>query len=121
MECDEQKLIVKSFSGEYEKDIELFKKTKKNLIEENEKKVFSQTYILYDNPNLLKQTFVSEIKQYVNIFSQFTISCEKSNKNFKNFTKNNKKIFFQLKNNYTGEKEFSLALRKLDESPAKFF
>ena len=26
-----------------------------------------------------------------------------------------------MKNNYTGEKEFSLALRKLDGSPAKFF
>ena len=91
------------------------------MIEENEKKVFSQPYILYDNPNMLKQTFVGEIEQYVNIFSQFTISCEKSNKNFKNFTKNNKKKFFQLKNNYTGKKEFSLALTKLDGSPAKIF
>ena len=91
------------------------------MIEENEKKVFLQTYILYDNSNVLKPTFVSKIEQYVNIFSQFTIFCEKNNRNFKNFTKNNKKKFFQLKNNYTGEKEFSLALRKLDGSPAKNF
>ena len=33
----------------------------------------------------------------------------------------NNKNFFQLKNNYTGEKEFLLALRKLDRSPAKKF
>ena len=79
------------------KKTELFKKTKNNLIEENEKKVFSQMYILYDNSNVLKQTFVSEIEQYVNIFSQFTISCEKSNKNFKNFTKNNNKKIFPAK------------------------
>ena len=31
------------------------------------------------------------------------------------------KNFFRLKNNYTGEKEFSLALRKLDGSPTKLF
>ena len=45
---------------------------------------------------------------------------KKSDRNQKNFTKNKKKMFW-LKNNYTGEKEFSLALRKLDGSPAKFF
>ena len=83
--------------------------------------MFCQTYILYDKAGVVKPTFVSELEQYVNIFSQFTIFCEKSDKNPKNFTKNNKKNFFRLKNNYTGEKEFSLALRKLDGSPAKFF
>ena len=88
---------------------------------ENEKKVFSQTYILYDKAGVVKPTFVSELEQYVNIFSQFTIFCEKSNKYPKKFMKNNNKSFFRLKNNYTGEKEFSRALRKLDESPAKFF
>ena len=45
---------------------------------------------------------------------------KKSDRNQKTFTKNKKKMFW-LKNNYTGEKEFSLALRKLDGSPAKFF
>ena len=60
------------------------------------KKVFLQTYILYDNSNVLKPTFVSEIEQYISIFSQFTIFCEKNNRNFKNFTKNNK-IFFPAK------------------------
>ena len=122
LEYIEQKEIVKSTKEEYEKNVELFKKTKKNLIEENEnKKEFSLTYIFYDNSNVLKPTFVSEIEQYVNIFSQFAIFSEKNNRNFKNFGKNNKKFFFQLKNNYTGEKEFSLALRKLDGSPTKFF
>ena len=98
------------------------KKRKKNdRGERKKKKVFSQTYILYDKAGVVKPTFVSKLEQYVNIFSQFTIFCEKSDKNPKNFTKNNKKYFFRLKNNYTGEKEFSLALRKLDGSPAKFF
>ena len=46
LEYDEQKEITKNFREEYEKNVELFKKTKKNLIEENKKKVFSQTYIL---------------------------------------------------------------------------
>ena len=121
LEYKEQKEIVKSTREEYEKNVELFEKTKKNLIEENEnKKEFSLTYIFYDNSNVLKPTFVGEIEQYVNIFSQFAIFSEKNNRNFKNFRKNNKIFFFQLKNNYTGEKEFSLALRKLDGSPTKF-
>ena len=121
LEYKEQKEIVKSTREEYEKNVELFEKTKKNLIEENEnKKEFSLTYIFYDNSNVLKPTFVGEIEQYVNIFSQFAIFSEKNNRNFKNFRKNNKNFFFQLKNNYTGEKEFSLALRKLDGSPTKF-
>ena len=84
--------------------------------------MFSQTYILYYNSNMLKPTFVSKIEQYLNIFSQFTIFCEKNNRNFKNFTKDNKIFFFQLKNNFTeeinnnfaGEKKFLLSLRKLD-------
>ena len=121
LEYDKQKEIIKSFKEECEKNVELFKKTKKDLIEENGKKVLSQTYIIYDNSNVLQPIFVSEIEQYVNILSQFTIFCEKNNRNFKNFTKNNKIFFFQLKNNYTGEKEFSLALRKLDKLPATFF
>ena len=36
------------------------------------------------------------------------------------FCKINKKKFFQLKNNYTGEKEISMILRKLDGTPPKF-
>ena len=73
--------------------MKLFKETKKKLIDENEKKVFSQTYILYDKTGVVKPTFVSELEQYVNIFSQFAISYEKSDKNLKNFTKNKKKLF----------------------------
>ena len=67
------------------------KKRKNKLIEENEKKVFSQTYILYDKADVVKPIFFSELEQYVNIFSQFTIYCEKTGKNPNNFTKNNTK------------------------------
>ena len=81
--------------------------------------MLSQTYILYDKAGMVKPTFLSELQQYVNIFSQFTTFCEESNKNPKNFTKNQKNDF-QLKNSYTSKNGFSLALRKLDGSPAKF-
>ena len=91
-------------------------------MEENEKrKLFSQTYIRYDDAGVVKPTFVSELQQYVNIFSQFTIFSAKNNQNSKNFIENNKNFFFKLRRNYTGEKEFSLSLRKLDGTPAKFF
>ena len=49
--------------------------------------MFSQTYILYDKADVVKATFVSELEQYVNIFSQFTIFCEKSDKNPENSRK----------------------------------
>ena len=55
--------------------------------------MFSQTYILYDKAGVVKPTFVSELEQYVSIFSQFAIFYEKSDKNLKNFTKNKKKNF----------------------------
>ena len=54
------------------------------MIEENEKKS-----VLSDLAWVVKPTFVSELEQYVNIFSQFTIFCEKSDRYQKNFTKNN--------------------------------
>ena len=34
---------------------------------------------------------------------------------------NNQKFFFKLRRNFTGEKEFSISLTKLDGTPAKFF
>ena len=34
---------------------------------------------------------------------------------------NNQNFFFKLRRNFTGEKEFSISLRKLDGTPAKFF
>ena len=83
--------------------------------------MFSQTYILYDDAGVVKPTFVSELQQYVNIFSQFTIFSAKNNQNSKNVIENNKTKFFSLGRNYTGEKEFSLSLRKLDGAPAKLF
>ena len=98
------------------------KKQKKKILEENEKrKLFSQTYILYDDAGVVKPTFVSELQQYVNIFSKFTIFSAKNNQNSKNFIEINKKFFFKLRRNYTGEKEFSLSLRKLGGTPAKIF
>ena len=82
--------------------------------------MFSQTYILYDNARVIKPTFLSELDQCGNIFSQFTIFYKKNNQDIKSFTKNNIRNFFHLENNYTGEKQFSPSLRKLDSTPAKF-
>ena len=42
LEYDEQNKIIKSFREEYKKNVELFEKTKRNLIEENEKKMRSR-------------------------------------------------------------------------------
>ena len=59
----------------------LKKQQQKKIAEENEKKnLFSQTYILYDDAGVVKLTFVSELRQYVNIYSQFTIFSEKRTK-----------------------------------------
>ena len=55
------------------------KKQKKNIfIENEEKKVFSQTYVLYDDAGAVKPTYVSELERYINIFSQFIIFSEKN-------------------------------------------
>ena len=57
----------------------LFEETKKNIfIENEEKKVFSQTYVLYDDAGAVKPTYVSELERYINIFSQFIIFSEKN-------------------------------------------
>ena len=118
---DIQKKKLEEYKKQYENNLKLFEETKK-ILEENEKrKLFSQTHILYDDAGVVKPTFVSELQQYVNIFSQFTIFSAKNNQNSKNFIENNKKFFFKLRRNYTGEKEFSLSLRKLDGTPARFF
>ena len=78
-------------------------------------------YIPYDDAGVVKPTYVKKLQQYVNIFSQFTIFSAKNNQNYKNFIENNQKKFFKLRRNYTGEKEFSLSLKKLDRTPANFF
>ena len=65
---------------------------KKNRRRKRKKKLFSQTYILYD-AGVVKHTLVSELRQYVNIFSQFTIFREKNNQNPKDFIKNNNFFF----------------------------
>ena len=72
------------------------------------------------NSKFVKPTFVSELDQYVNIFSRFAIFSKKNNQNHKNVLEDNRKNIFGLQKNYTIEKNFSLSLRKLDGTPAKF-
>ena len=87
---------------------------------EEAKKIYSQTFIPYYENSTVKLTFVSEVNEFKNIFGEFIVFCSKSDLKVKNFVKNNKKKFFQLKNNYTGEKEISMILQKLDGTPPKF-
>ena len=73
-----QENFVNNLREEKEKKIKLFEETKNKLLEElEESKIFSQTYILYDISSVLKQTFVSELEKFTNIYSQFTIFCKK--------------------------------------------
>ena len=75
-----QENFVNNLQEEKEKKLKLLKKTKNKLLEElEESKIFSQTYILYDISSVLKQTFVSELEKFTNIYSQFTIFCKKHN------------------------------------------
>ena len=46
--------------------------------QQKQKKIFSQTYILYDESGAFKPTFVTELHQEVNIFSEFIIFCQKN-------------------------------------------
>ena len=91
----------------------------KNQTKKNCRRKRKKTKKLYDDAGMVKPTFVSKLRQYVNIFSQFTIFSGKNNQNPKDFIKNN--FFFKLRRNYAGDKKFSLSLRKLDGTPAKFF
>ena len=59
--------------------------------QQEQKKIFSQTYISYDESGVAKPNFVSELHREVNIFSEFTIFCQENNKNAKNVIKTNKK------------------------------
>ena len=91
-----QENFVNNLRDEKEKKLKLFKGTKNKVLEElEESKTFSQTYILYDISGVLKQTFVSELEKFTNIYSQFTIFCKKNDQNSKSFTvdNNNKKSF----------------------------
>ena len=87
------------------------KKRKKNLEKREQEKFFSQTYILYDNAGVIKPTFVSELDQYVNVFSRFTIFAKKNNAEHNFFLLDNPRNFFSLLEDNTGEKQFSLSLR----------
>ena len=81
--------------------------------------MFSQTYVLYDENVMVKPTFTNELNQEVNTFSEFPIFCEKKQNKTKQNDKKQKipqkttKKIFQLRRNYTDQKEFSLTLRKL--------
>ena len=73
-----------------------------------ENKIFSQTK-LYDISGVLKQTFVSELEKFTNIYSQFINFCRKETIKISSFTIDNTKIFFQLKNDCNGEKDLLLS------------
>ena len=119
IEYEEQKEKLKIWRKKKNYSLKFLEGQKIFLLDQQErKKIFLQTYILYDESGVVKPTFVSELHQEVNIFSEFTIFYENA-KNFIN--NNNKKEMFQLKKSYTGEKEFSLTLRQLDGSASNFF
>ena len=112
------------YEKQKKKKLKLFEETKNKLLEElEESKIFSQIYILYDISGILKQTFVSELEKFTNTYSQFTIFWKKNKKQskFQKFYHQQQNIFFQLKNDYNGEKGLSLLLRKLNGSPTKLF
>ena len=46
------------------------------ILEIDNKTTLSQTYVLYDENGMAKPTFVSELNQEVNIFSEFTAFCK---------------------------------------------
>ena len=77
IEYEEQKK-VEDLEKEKNNSFKLLEDQKKNLLDQQEqKKIFLQTYILYDESGVVKPTFVSELNQDVNIFSEFTIFCQK--------------------------------------------
>ena len=89
-----QENFVNNLREEKEKKLKLFEETKNKLLEElEESKIFSQTYILYDISSVLKQTFVSELEKFTNIYSQFTIFCKKCIKISKVLPSTTKKKF----------------------------
>ena len=91
-----------------------------SIQEIDNKNIFSQTYVLYNENGMVKPTFVSELNQEMNVFSEFTIFREKTIKKQKYLQETTKKIFY-LRRYYTGQKKFSFTLRKLDRSPEKCF
>ena len=61
---------------EKDKKLKLLEETKNKLLEELEgSQIFSQTLILSNISGVLKQTFVTELEKFRNIYSQFTIFC----------------------------------------------
>ena len=91
-----------------------------SIQEIDNKNIFSQTYVLYNENGMVKPTFVSGLNQEMNVFSEFTIFREKTIKKQKYSQETTTKIFY-LRRYYTGQKKFSFTLRKLDRSPEKCF
>ena len=73
-------------------------KKKEKLLEElEESKILSQTYLLYDIWSMLKQTFVSKLEKFINIYSQFTIFCKKKEVKVSKVVPSTTKFFFSVK------------------------
>ena len=64
-----------------------------SIQEIDNKNIFSQTYVLYNENGMVKPTFVSELNQEMNVFSEFTIFREKKIKKQKYSQETTKKFF----------------------------
>ena len=64
-----------------------------SIQEIDNKNIFSQTYVLYNENGMVKPTFVSELNQEMNVFSEFTIFREKTIKKQK-YSQETTKNFF---------------------------
>ena len=84
------------------------------------KKVFCQTYILYDKSGMVNPTFVSELQQYVNSFPQVIIFCGKSDKNLKNFAEK-QQFFFSVEKKLHRRKKVHTSVKKTGRITGKNF
>ena len=73
------------------------KKKKKKTDRGEQKKVFSQTYILFDKAGVVNPTFVGELEQYVNIFLNLQYFLKNVTKTQRISRKTKKKLFFSWK------------------------
>ena len=64
-----------------------------SIQEIDNKNIFSQTCVLYNENGMVKPTFVSELNQEMNVFSEFTIFREKTIKKQK-YSQETTKNFF---------------------------
>ena len=74
LEYENTKNLINNFEENYTNNLILFEETIKQVfIENEEKRVLSQTYILCDDAGTVKPTYISKLEWYVNIFSKFMI------------------------------------------------